>query len=223
MATHATAKSPISISIRLLLLLPRRAKRSVHQRFNAEKNLFAGINFILYISSAMKHPLQNSVACAKRRGRTLGHRGSARHAPSTRFAPADPFPTLRREIRVYPTQSDSRMPFSRTTHHVRPYWRPFAFIRGSAQQNRTKMRNLNDPTSANQPLAPTISGHSSGFCIIPALYASVASSSACATRFRSIRTNSLGISGRFAPDIFHPQRTHHSQFTTRNCLRLWLL
>src|SRR5258706_13736232 len=66
----------------------------------------------------MKHWLQNLAACAKRRGRTLASLcPAARHhsvvVPLSRLIVSlRTTKRLRREIRLYPTQSDSRTPTS---------------------------------------------------------------------------------------------------------------
>src|SRR5205823_6948565 len=66
----------------------------------------------------MKHRLQNSAVCAKRRGRTLASLcPAARHHSvivhlSLRMVSLQTPKPLGREIRLYPTQSDSRTPSS---------------------------------------------------------------------------------------------------------------
>src|SRR5439155_5568641 len=125
----------------------------------------------------MKHWLQDLAACAKRRGRTLpSFCPAARCHPvlvhlSRRMVSLRTTKRLGREIRLYPTQSDSRSTNFQTTRATMPsetdqcasaLFVPMrfigafpcasdllaanrtAFLRGSAHQNRTKMRNFNN-------------------------------------------------------------------------------
>src|SRR2546426_4116698 len=96
----------------------------------------------------MKHRLQNLAACAKRRGRTLASLCAAalRHPVivhlSRRMVSFRTTKRLGREIRLYPTQSDSRTPTS--MHFAIPLHSLFASIRTTVSESFRTSRKFFD-------------------------------------------------------------------------------